>query len=107
MNVTWQDVDWLTEKWLYNELMEMAGNLSAGEGGEIKKVGDPSILWSQIVITSLMQMMSYSPPKTYIRRYKTIKLHTKRSEAKGRGLILHPQVTGFYKRGKIMINGAG
>ena len=35
-----------------------------------------------------------SPPNDYIRRPKSVNLHTKRSEAGGRGSILHPQVTG-------------
>ena len=37
-NATWRDVDWLTEKRSYNELMEMVGNLSAG-GGRKQKGG--------------------------------------------------------------------
>ena len=32
------------------------------------------------------------PPNYYIRRPETVNLHTKRSEASGRVLILHPQV---------------
>ena len=48
-----------------------------------------------------------SPPETYIRRYKTIKFHTKQSEAKGRGSILHPQVIGINKWGKMTVNRVG
>ena len=32
------------------------------------------------------------PPQSYIKRSKTINLHTKRSDTTGRGSILHPQV---------------
>ena len=48
-----------------------------------------------------------SPPETYIRRYKTIKFHTKRSEAKGRRLILHPQVIGINKWCKMAVHRVG
>ena len=48
-----------------------------------------------------------SPPETYIRRYKTIKFHTKRSEAKGRRSILHPQVIGINKWGKMAVDRVG
>ena len=82
----------------------MVGNLPAGghqKGGRSKHPlisgGDDVIDANDII----------SPPKTYIKRCKTVKLHTKQSEAKGRGLILHPQVTRFYKWGKITINGVG
>ena len=48
-----------------------------------------------------------SPSKTYIRRYKTVKFHTKQSEAKGRGSILHPQVIGIDELGKMSIDRVG
>ena len=48
-----------------------------------------------------------SPPMTYVKMCKTVKLHTKQSEAKRRRSILHPQVTRFYKWGKITTNGVG
>ena len=44
------------------------------------------------------QMMSscvndiISPPQSYIKRSKTVNLHTKQSDTTGRGSILHPQV---------------
>ena len=48
-----------------------------------------------------------SPPETYTRRYKTIKFHTKQSEAKGKRLILHPQITGIQKWGKMTVDRVG